>query len=113
MDERETTAKGRRRKPENPLMQQDRQKSQRKPDPEKKERTASGRTAENTGGEYRKEDMPKKDVYKLRILTIILVLLILALIGAFVSEIGIYGNQGGKTQESAASAYEAVLGTRV
>lgn len=107
MDERKTTAntKGRRKKPENPLLQPENSKVQRM-EPGRRERASSRGTAENTGRERRGEDIQKKNVYKLRILTIILVLLIVALIAAFVSEIGIYGNQSGKTN-GGASAFPA------
>lgn len=108
MDERRLSGEPerRRKKPENPLLQADSQKSgqknQKKTDPGMKERTGSRRVSpENTGRESAQGSMQKKNVYKLRILTIILVLLILALIAAFVTEIGIYGRKGRNTSENA------------
>lgn len=105
MSERKISAEpeGRRKKPENPLLQTENQKNQKKTNQEMKERTASRRADSENAGRPTQEDA-QKNVYKLRILTIILVLLILALIAAFVSEIGIYGRPDSRAKGNTAAA---------
>ncbi len=106
MDERKQSAEpeGRRKKPENPLLQTNSQKNQKKANQEVRGRTVSRRTLPENTEKHAQESMQKKNVYKLRILTIILVLLIIALIAAFVSEIGIYGKPDSRAGGSAAAA---------
>ena len=103
MDERRVSEEqeGRRKKPENPLLQTEEQKNQRKTDRGTRERAQSRRApAEDTEKRARESG---QNVYKLRILTIILVLLIIALIAAFVSEIGIYGKPDSRTKGNSAA----------